>query len=1166
MRRSLLSFACLAVVFAFVSVGLVQAQSAASATITGRVTDPQGAVVANANVTAKNHATGLQRSTTTTSSGLYTIPDLTPGSYEVRVQASGFSAGVATPVQLQVGDKRDINFQLTLGAAQTVVEVTGEAPLLETTKTDVSTSVTDAEMSRLPTLSGGIGVSNDYAQLALTAPGVRADTSGNTGNGVGANGDLVGPGSFNYRGNLYNVDGENIVDQVVSGRDAIGASVDEVQELQVLTNNYNAEYGQAGGVILNAITKSGTNAIHGEGHMFFRGRNLTSSEPFYKLGLFEHAVPTSAGGSGPHCPDSDFSGGVLVRDSGCDRAPFHKREGGFTIGGPFVKDHLFWFGSFEETHQGFPQTITPPTGPVTIQQPTNEVLWSGKLDWVINSRNTLNVRYNVQRDRFGNLIVQTGNNITADSLVNEVIHDGNINVSFVTTINPHTTNQARFTRHQFISSIPDNTTAPGQAHNTFYTGADFCCPQGGDQKRYQYNDNLTWTKGTHTLKTGFDISYFPYFSLFQQFHFGEYTAFDTTDKIPGEFDLGVGPGAVRTKDNIYGFYVQDSWKIRPSFTLNYGLRYDAEAGAFKGGTVGNSGNHCFEGNGLVPACSSDYNNFQPRIGFAWEPAKGTLVRGGFGEITELAYLNISLDSLNFDSKTLNTVLITDPTVLAFYPNFPSQAALAPFTGSLCPTTTPGGCGRVRPIDPNLQNPEIRHVNFGVQHQFGRSLMAEVQYVGAFAFHEFGERDLNARQVIADPAHPGFFYWGARPLYHIPGVFDTCADGSQCLPASQFTNVRTQENSRSAHYNGLIVSATKRLSNHFAFQAGYTWSHTLTSGEDFYGLSEPGDPRNIRAEFGPAYNDIRHAANFSANFDTAKLIGGNWLTRSLVNNWVFGFVGQFQSGRPYPISTGVGAYSGGRFFGIGSETNQRPSVLPDGTIAATNISTSSGANLALGPGGVALCQSFWGAAGCPSATTFLTPNVASAAGAEDSFSGDVVDFQLPSGNLGRNAAVGSPFARLDLSVKKVFHPVAKYERLELELVGQFFNLFNHPNWQGFNSNDVISFLSITPAFFTDPTLCPGGTVPCANSGQALAPSLGGIPSYAPIAASHGCTGCINPFTGQYVGQTGRILHIQDLRHGKLDRSLFPSNQEFFGLGDPAAAELPRTIQLSFRVRF
>ena len=757
-------------------------------------------------------------------------------------------------------------------------------------------------------------------------------------------------------------------------------------------------------------------------------------------------------------------------------------------------------------------------------------MWSGKLDWVINSKNSVNMRYYVQRDTFGNLIVQTGNNITPDSLVNEVVHDGNINVALVSTLSPHMTNQARFTRHQFISSIPDKTTMPGQAHNTYYSGADFCCPQGGDQKRYQYIDNLTWTKGSHTVKTGFDISYFPYFSLFQQFHFGEYTAFSPDSNIPGqgtpgEFDLGVGPGAVRTKDNIYGVYIQDSWKIRHNFTLNYGVRYDAEAGAFKGGTVGLRDDHCFQGNGLVPACSSDYNNVQPRVGFAWEPWRGTLVHAGFGEITELAYLNISLDSLNFDSHTLNTVAITDPTVLSFYPNFPSAAALAPFTGNLCPTTLPGGCGRVRPIASNLQNPEIRHVNFGIEHQFGRSLMAEVQYVGAFAFHEFGERDINARQVIPDPNHQGFFYWGARPLYQIPGgPLDSCVDGlghtvPNCLPASQFTNIRTQENSRTAHYNGLIASVTKRLSNHVGLQAAYTWSHTLTSGEDFYGLSEPGDPRNIHAEFGPAYNDVRHAVNFSANFDTAKLISGNWFAGRLVNNWVFGFVGQFQSGRPYPISTGVGEYSGGRFFGIGSETNQRPSVLPDGTIVATNISTSSGANLAVGPNGAKMC-------GCPQ-TTFLAPAGAFAGGASDSFSGDVVDFQLPSGNLERNAGLGSPFARLDLSVKKVFHPISKYERLEIELVGQFFNIFNHPNWQGFNSNDVVSFLSI------------------------------GTP---------GCLGCIDPATGFYVGQTGRILHIQDLRHGKLDRSLFPTNEEFFGLGDPAAAELPRTIQLAFRVRF
>jgi len=152
---------------------------------------------------------------------------------------------VVKNIQLQVGESRDTNFQLTVGATSTVVEVTGGAPLLETSRSEVSTAVTAADVSRLPTLSGGIGVSNDYAQLALSAPGVRSDTSGNTGSGTGSNGDLVGPGAFNYRGNLYNVDGANIVDQVVSGRDAIGASIDEIREFEVLTNNYNAEYGQA---------------------------------------------------------------------------------------------------------------------------------------------------------------------------------------------------------------------------------------------------------------------------------------------------------------------------------------------------------------------------------------------------------------------------------------------------------------------------------------------------------------------------------------------------------------------------------------------------------------------------------------------------------------------------------------------------------------------------------------------------------------------------------------------------------------------------------------------------------------------------------------------------------------------------------------------------------
>src|SRR5262249_41187578 len=151
----------------------------------------------------------------------------------------------------------DVNFKLAPAGAATSVEVTAQAPLIESTNTQVQTVVTDLDVQRLPAFAGSGGVANDYAQLALSAPGVKQDTSTLTT-------DLIAPGSINDRGNQFNIDGANIADQVPSGRSGgtLGASVDEVQEMQVITNNYNAEYGEASGLILNVKTKSGSNAIH----------------------------------------------------------------------------------------------------------------------------------------------------------------------------------------------------------------------------------------------------------------------------------------------------------------------------------------------------------------------------------------------------------------------------------------------------------------------------------------------------------------------------------------------------------------------------------------------------------------------------------------------------------------------------------------------------------------------------------------------------------------------------------------------------------------------------------------------------------------------------------------------------------------------------------------
>src|SRR5580765_5030071 len=339
---------CFALLFCCLPLTLANAQSASSAQVSGTIVDPQGAVVAGAKVTATNHATGAIRTAVTTSTGNYVIPNLAPGVYDVAVDAKGFAQGSTKDLVLTLGEQRDLGFKLGLAGSTESVEVTTTAPLIETTKTDVSSTVTGLDMERLPTLAPSSGAVNDYAQLALTAPGVKADTSGLTT-------DLIAPGSINNRGNLYNVDGANITGQLVSGRDGTGASVDEVQEFQVITNNYNAEYGQATGLVMNVVTKSGTNGVHGEGHMYFRGRNLAASDPFYNDGLFANALPRSVPSvTAPHCPDSDFTAGTLTSLSGCDRAPFHRKEGGFTVGGPFIKNKLFWFTAFELSRQAVP--------------------------------------------------------------------------------------------------------------------------------------------------------------------------------------------------------------------------------------------------------------------------------------------------------------------------------------------------------------------------------------------------------------------------------------------------------------------------------------------------------------------------------------------------------------------------------------------------------------------------------------------------------------------------------------------------------------------------------------------------------------------------------------------------------------------------------------------
>jgi Carboxypeptidase regulatory-like domain/TonB dependent receptor len=1161
-----LGYLLLATLLLIVTANAAFGQSAGFANIVGRVLDPKGAAVPDATVTATNVETGIARSTKTTSEGLYRFENLTPGIYNVVTEVGSFAKSEAKNIKLLVGEQRDINFDLVLAGQVQTVLVSSELPLVETTKTDASTNLDDRDVANLPTTTSFAaigGVANDWEGLAYAAPGMRTDYTG-------LSSEIIGPGMVNSRGIIHNIDGADISDVSTSVRDALGASVEEVKEFQVITNDYNAEYGQAGGVILNVITKSGTNEIHGDGHAYIRGRNMNASDFFYNQ-------------SGAHpagCPTSDFTNATRTTQNsiqGCGRAPFYKHEYGFTAGGPFVKDRLFWFTSLEQVQQGVP-TITTPFGIAeATSSPTTELLWSAKVDAKLTEKHTLTVRFNEQRDLSDNLVVQTGLAVDSSGLTASVIHDHVLNIAMISTPTAHTVNEARFAWHWERSATPDKSLVPGQAFANAYLGADFCCPQAGLNNRYQYIDNVSWTHGAHTLKTGALIQHLAFDSLFTQFRQGRFENFvsgSCTDpafpqfpqaqgQCPTTFSVGVGPAFNHIADTAYGVYVQDGWQIRRNLTMNYGLRYDIEDGAFTGGTVNRTQDPsipqggCRQRNDVIPACGHDHNNFQPRLGFAWSPdfRQGPLhmifgdpgksvVRISGAEITQLAYLNVVLDSLNFDGVSLVTTAADTSTplgrqILSQFPNFPSQVQLQ---GLL----TPGFFGRVRPISPTIKNPEIHQAALSITRQIGPSFVFSAGYQGVFGSGLFGETDQNFPTPIADPAHPGFFYLPPRP-------------------DSRFTAERTNFSNRTSQYNALVLTATKRLSRHFQFNANYAFSKTMGTGEDFFGLSEPGNPLiNLSAERAPSQQDIRHLANFTFVVDTERLTAMP-LLKPVVNDWTFGIIGSIQSGRPYPVSTGSGAFSGSGFPALGAETNQRPNICsagstlpgcagaPVGAIVATNIASNGGSNLLISQSGVtAACN-----AGAPSCntlqTTFVAPTGASLSGPVDSVaaldkSGNIVpatsaaavtpipvDFQFISGNLGRNIGLTKGLTDFDVSLLKAFR-IPKRESMRVELKMDVFNVLNHPNFIANDSNDVISALGL-------PKL--GAGFNCAAS-------------------------CLNPYTGLYLGANGQPLTVSVFRSGRPDKYLASSN--FAGMGDPAATALGtsaganRVIQLALRVRF
>jgi hypothetical protein len=331
-----------------------------------------------------------------------------------------------------------------------------------------------------------------------------------------------------------------------------------------------------------------------------------------------------------------------------------------------------------------------------------------------------------------------------------------------------------------------------------------------------------------------------------------------------------------------------------------------------------------------------------------------------------------------------------------------------------------------------------------------------------------------------------------------------------------------------------------MSHHIEFQGSYTFSKTLSSGEDFFGLSEPANPfAPLKLENAPSQQDVRHLSNFSVVVDTKNLFHTP-LVNQVLNNWTLGLISTLQSGRPYPISTGDGSFAGSAFPALGSETNQRPNVLPDGTLVTSGLGSISGSNVLISEGDVTQCMAI-GYTNCSQIrTTWLAPtdpktgkSLASGSGPTDSYSRLPVDFTLLSGSLSRNAGLTSALYRFDIAVTKAFK-IPKWESSSLELKLDAFNVFNHPLFIANDANDVLNIFNL--------------------------PSMGAVGAKN---ANFNCTaGCINPYTGFYLGNNGKPLNVNSFRGATVD-----SSANFLGAGSPAAPTvLPRILQLAIRFRW
>ena len=907
MLRSIVS--TLAVLALSTAAALAQGEIG-GATLNGTITDTTGAAVPSAKVTVTNRDTGLSRTTNTNAAGEYTFTALPAGSYDLTAENQGFKISKRSGITLTVGAVATLDVVLEVGAVQETVSITAEAPVVETTRSQTSTTVTTEQVRDLP-ING-----RNFLDFTILTPGVVRDAT--------RTGDLSFGGQRGTANSLLidGVDSNNVFFGQTTGRSGTGRnpysfSEDAVQEFQVNTNSYAADIGRAGGGVINVITKSGTNTWHGSAFEFFRDKALNANQ-------WENN-----------------------RNNRPKRA-YHFNQFGGNIGGPIVSNKAFFFFDYDGQRNTTPNTVflqvAPPSDAASQQalqmlQPylksytngLNNDVYLGKVDLNLTDRQRLSLRYNANRFQGQNFenagvssaLEHTGNsNVTTDNLA--------ANHTFV--INARAVLESRFAFTRDNEPGLANSSAPEaiirqNGTTVMQIGRNDFSPRYTNARTYQYVENLSYVLGRHAFKFGFDGdtqrigNFFPG-NFSGSFTFNSYSDFALNR--PATFTqafAGAGTQGPLSNPNVteWALYAQDSWRTTERLTLNYGIRYDLFD--YANPTVHNP-DPGLAAMGLDTArINLDTNNIAPRFGFAYRMNQaGTfVVRGGYGMFygrtpTILTGTAFTQNGIQVQTYTLNAATGGIPS----YPNVLSA---------------PPALNRTPDIDvfaKDYVQPLTHQWSLNTDYQLGRNYAVTIGYLGVKGEHLTRTRDIN---LFPPQFVQGTINGAPVSFLQYPGT------GGPARPDHAFGHISIFDSGANSIYHGGFIQLTKRFAAGLTLQTSYTFSKVIDDKPDqtqvVVGVDDSKQveyPTLPGLDRGHGNADTNHRFVFAGVWEIgAGHTFSSALARQALGGWQLSIISQLQSGRWFTAGVNNDPNNDGNFStdrppGVGRDTFRGPEYL------------------------------------------------------------------------------------------------------------------------------------------------------------------------------------------------------------------------------------------------